>query len=470
MAGILDNKSRIMDVFVTELGRRQIAGTLGGGQLRVEYASFTDGETFYQADVVSGSADATDRVFFEATNRKQDFITFETDDSGILLGFEESPDLTILNDNIFMEDGSAPLSDFSAFTYVTGSRFASVAPNIMTASLDHFRDLRLIGSLDSDEPINRQFLLDRNSVSFTITNTSPWKAFTAAQREANLSDLEPMFVDKRLSNVINFRFLPPIIVEMDEIDPGPQRVQVLLQGLKSQNKWLGFFQPLGLITPMTFSDLLEDLNGELTPPTVQQGPTKKFDLSDVYGAARLYEPISLDPDYSDDPSLGFDVESGGITFNATAVLLDISQSKLGQISSQMLMINQDEKDWNFATDPVFGRHAWYQTSSRQYLDQSTSLTADQDRMAYPVPGTVPNVPRETVYFKETSSENNIVMQMFEINNNTETFKKLDVIDFGEITVGYDTERPVKHVFFIGKIFFNSIRVPSFVNLFTIILD
>ena len=183
MAGILDNKSRIMDVFVTELGRRQIAGTPGGGQLRVEYASFTDGETFYAADVVSGSDDATNRLFFEATNRKQDFITFETDDSGILLGFEEDPSMTILNGNIFLD--TPRLGDFSKATYVTGSRFASVSENLMTASLDHFRDLRMIGSLDSGEPINRQFLLDRNKLNFVITNTRPWGFFTAQQRKAS---------------------------------------------------------------------------------------------------------------------------------------------------------------------------------------------------------------------------------------------------------------------------------------------
>ena len=51
MAGILDNKNRIMDTIITTSGRRQISS----GRLRVEYASFTDGGTFYEADEVSGS-------------------------------------------------------------------------------------------------------------------------------------------------------------------------------------------------------------------------------------------------------------------------------------------------------------------------------------------------------------------------------------------------------------------------------
>ena len=45
----------------------------------------------------------------------------------------------------------------------------------------------------------------------------------------------------------------------------------------------------------------------------------------------------------------------------------------------------------------------------------------------------------------------------------------DVIDFGEFTVD-DLERPNKHVFFAGKIFLNSNKIPTYVNLFTIVMD
>ena len=42
MAGILDNKLRIMDVAITEEGKRQISS----GRLKIEFATFTDGQTF----------------------------------------------------------------------------------------------------------------------------------------------------------------------------------------------------------------------------------------------------------------------------------------------------------------------------------------------------------------------------------------------------------------------------------------
>ena len=62
------------------------------------------------------------------------------------------------------------------------------------------------------------------------------------------------------------------------------------------------------------------------------------------------------------------------------------------------------------------------------------------------------------------------MQMFETDTDSLLFKKLDVIDYGEIISTTDENRPNKHIFFAGKVMLNSINIPTFVNLFTIILD
>ena len=60
MAGILNNKERIMDSLVTQLGREQAAE----GVLNFRFASFTDYHTFYQ---LSGSdnvaEDHTSRIY-----------------------------------------------------------------------------------------------------------------------------------------------------------------------------------------------------------------------------------------------------------------------------------------------------------------------------------------------------------------------------------------------------------------------
>jgi hypothetical protein len=80
MSGILDPKSRIMDVLLTEEGRRQLAN----GSIRIEYASFSDSSTFYEMDILSGSSDPSNRLFFECSSSPYDQITFETDDGGLL--------------------------------------------------------------------------------------------------------------------------------------------------------------------------------------------------------------------------------------------------------------------------------------------------------------------------------------------------------------------------------------------------
>ena len=43
MAGILDAKERVLDTIITPAGRAQIAS----GELRIEYASFTDRQMYY---------------------------------------------------------------------------------------------------------------------------------------------------------------------------------------------------------------------------------------------------------------------------------------------------------------------------------------------------------------------------------------------------------------------------------------
>lgn len=90
---------------------------------------------------------------------------------------------------------------------------------------------------------------------------------------------------------------------------------------------------------------------------------------------------------------------------------------------------------------------------------SVNLTSDQ-------------LPRErvSVFFDKTSSTNNLMMQMFEIDPSSSKLKKLDIIDFGTIFDKDDLIHPQKKIFFAGKIFINSINLPVFVNLFTIIMD
>tara|TARA_R110001583_G_scaffold139882_1_gene292056 strand:+ start:560 stop:1618 length:1059 start_codon:yes stop_codon:yes gene_type:complete len=76
-----------------------------------------------------------------------------------------------------------------------------------------------------------------------------------------------------------------------------------------------------------------------------------------------------------------------------------------------------------------------------------------------------------VKFKNTSDDNNLLIQLFEIDESRSKLKKLDIVDAG---IFYEEEdvnlRYEKRVFYVGKIFLDSFNTPTFINMFTIIMD
>ena len=196
MAGILDSKTRMIDAVVTQIGRQQIAS----GMLKIEYASFTDAYTYYEADAVSGSSDATARIYFEAAgDRRQDFITFETDDSGNLLGYPTDPQISLVGGDLFKTDVSASVSDISKFVYVSGSGdFATLSSGIVTSSINHFKQLRIIGSTPTTNPedLKQKFEINQNKLEFIILNTHPF-IDGPSDSQADINNIEPLFIDKR---------------------------------------------------------------------------------------------------------------------------------------------------------------------------------------------------------------------------------------------------------------------------------
>ena len=77
---------------------------------------------------------------------------------------------------------------------------------------------------------------------------------------------------------------------------------------------------------------------------------------------------------------------------------------------------------------------------------------------------------DTITFKKTSTDNNLVIQLFE-NSRGAKLTKLDIIDAG---VFYDSEahpnREQKHIFYVGKIYMDDFNTPTFINMFTLVLD
>ena len=74
MAGILDSKTRFIDMIVTQEGKRQIST----GRLRAKYASISDDQTFYDPLEVD---DVSNRIFFQSMGSHNEVIVLEKDDT-----------------------------------------------------------------------------------------------------------------------------------------------------------------------------------------------------------------------------------------------------------------------------------------------------------------------------------------------------------------------------------------------------
>lgn len=73
---------------------------------------------------------------------------------------------------------------------------------------------------------------------------------------------------------------------------------------------------------------------------------------------------------------------------------------------------------------------------------------------------------ETFSFTETSNQNNIFSQFFEVSEGQ--INKLAVIDFGTFPVKNESGK--QHIFFIGKTFADDFGAVTFVHMFTLIFD
>ena len=194
---VLDVSTRFLDTIVTQEGRRQLAS----GKMIVEFVSFTDTDTFYEGDIASGSSDASARLFLEAVNLPHDQLTFEADDAGRLVPFRGSA-LGVLDGKVLSSSNSQFLS------VVTGSAFTSVAETLLSSSIDNFNKLHAIRTDEAFFDDEREFSTSTNKIRFTVTDNAPLRRDEV--RSISINHVESLFQDRRLSNVPNFRYLPPV--------------------------------------------------------------------------------------------------------------------------------------------------------------------------------------------------------------------------------------------------------------------
>jgi hypothetical protein len=211
MAGILDTKQRIMDTIVTLEGRRQVAA----GDLQIRYVSFTDLHTFYEG---SGSlaeqaiAPAASRLYFEAMNRPQDQIIFETDDAGRMMPFKGG-NIEIFGDGRLRYGSTGSAVDSagnvvtgSYLTLATGSEVMKLSANLLTTSSTNFSDQYIIGTKELFSETG-DFVIAPDEMTFSLSDQFPFKGGDITV--ANINNIESLWQDMRLAHLPHYSYLPP---------------------------------------------------------------------------------------------------------------------------------------------------------------------------------------------------------------------------------------------------------------------
>lgn len=186
MAGLLDNKSRVMDTLLTFRGRSK----LFDGGINVKYVSFSDAGATYDGDD-NGVAIDPINVGFEAFNTFNDEITISTNKFGDL-------EYNEFNGYVLRKDGTFEIKDPLIVD--------PVAKLIRSGSKESFDNQRLI---QSTNVLFEDFGLysDPASISFSITDTIP---FNGEPAESSIEDIENLFADRRFGKLLQFQYLPPV--------------------------------------------------------------------------------------------------------------------------------------------------------------------------------------------------------------------------------------------------------------------
>jgi len=238
MAGILNPKSRIMDLIMTQEGKRQLAS----GDFRVAYASFTDRGTFYDKSSITGSYDdAVTRPFFEACCLPFDSITIESNDHGNVL--PNGVNVNNNGDRIIVTDGKiSTIKDSSPFLNNANndSRFASLVDDIIGNTTYNFRKQGIIASRDPIDDSD-QFVVSSNDVKFDYSNSGP---ISGDDLYPAVSQAPSLFTHKRFSNSLNFSYLPPVVKTRDGM------------------KVMGDYPNVKEVDSYTYNELVADLVGK----------------------------------------------------------------------------------------------------------------------------------------------------------------------------------------------------------------
>lgn len=461
MAGILNNKSRVIDAILTVEGRRRMAE----GSYSIAYATFTDEGVSYKKDPANGHEDPTGKIYLEARNLPQDQITFIANDDGKIIPFR-AQDIKVTN-----ATGIVPAS--------------TTAANIVNGRLEinqymHGYSIKFSDILESESDTEKGFIYsDDKGVtgSILIKNSLPAGTFeiTGSPHPIGRVGTRGGYGANGFASTVSRAIIelsasagPKVIpnVQFDTLYINPAVGSLTSSRLES----IGTLSSPLVFTEPAIGGVL--LSGEIDSPSfasqIDGILTSSFD-----NFGKQYILSSIDRLFLDD---SFSLSRNEITFN------------IDRISSQTLNVLKT------VTPSVSGIDSLFQDRKFSHLDNflylppivkvSDSQVPDKSNLKntqqyllgdYPSWGnneeriTLLDIQKEISQYDTTaqpividnsSNKNNIIGQFFEISN--DTVSKLDVVDCGVLDK--------KHVYFVGKTFLDNRGTATFVNIFTLIFS
>jgi len=147
--------------------------------------------------------------------------------------------------------------------------FASNITGILTSSFDNFQEIRALSTID---PIflEDQFKIYPEEITFDVNQLRFLKTINTKQK---LNTADSLFSDAKLSNTLNFKYLPPIVKTSDVVLPDKTDIR------KTTNYQLGVYLPLGANTQsINYARLMNLLRSAILQRTIFEQTTRSNNL------------------------------------------------------------------------------------------------------------------------------------------------------------------------------------------------
>lgn len=488
--GILEGKSRILDSILTTEGRRQLAE----GTFNVSFATFTDTDMSYESDAVEGHVDPTDRIYFEASSLPQDQVIFEANDEGKIVGLRDKPTIIERSDlSLLPNKFSISLQNGKSYGYQINFGAKVQFTSLIPPKFSH-TDIGFIFS-DSSGKSARILLSGSKDVGweslYDPIGTNPGVIEIGVKGGISVPDLT-----NNVQEAIASASLLSGKTWMPQVEVSDTENCIYITDVASLDEKIGLLVTTGSMFNLTSS------NPPMStfPISIEQAyvggrkdlveiPSSIFatDIAPeiLAGAFDNYEQLrclsTIDPIFLEDK---FTLSTDTINFDLSA-FHGALKNKISQVPT-LNSIDSIFSDDRFSSFLNYKYLPPIVKTGDNILPDKTDINSikDSGRLLGDYPELGDNSEKLThiklmnrlssyqnynLEFIETTRQNNLLCQIFEVNKLGE-IKKLDIVDFG---TSKDENTPSllnNKVYFIGKTFLDDRGTACFLNIFSLIFS